>query len=113
MSGGMFAHGFVGLLSTGLYIVVALAFVSLGLTHVRRVHAMSGFALAGAGALLGLDAVVGQIASFAIGLGGMSVYVVVQIVTLLMRIAAAVLTIAAIFMLAGALKQGSRPGPGY
>jgi hypothetical protein len=107
MSGGV--YGLLGLLSTGLYLLIALALVVVGLTHVRRVQAMAGFCLAGAGAVVGFGAVARQVSSFAFSLGGSSVFVVVQVLTLLTSLLSGVLAAAAIFLLAGALKQGSRP----
>lgn len=107
MMGGMGAlNQVVSLLSTGIYVLLGVALVVVGLVQVRRAHALAGLALAGAGASLAFVSLAYQVVFLLANFTGTSLFVVMQVVSLLAAIAEGALAVVSIFLLSSSLKEG-------
>jgi hypothetical protein len=104
--------GLLGIASMGVLAVLGVGLIVVGLGTVKRVHALAGFALAGAGGLMAFAAVVRQIMSFALSFTGIgTLYTLSTLFTTGMHILAAVLLPVSIFLLTNAVKQGGGQVP--
>jgi len=98
--------------TSGLGMLLSVGLAVIGLVYVRRVNAIAGLCLVGAGALGALGSIirrlVGLVFSF---LGGTPLYTLSQILTTGLSIVAGLLIPVAIFLLANTIKQQPRVGP--
>lgn len=109
----MLVFQLVDFAAMGLLTLLSLGILLVGLVYVRRVNVMAGLCMAGAGGLGALGAVIRRIMSLAINIGGGGYMLLTlsQIFTTLLAIVASALLPVAIFLLANAVKQGTRQGP--
>jgi hypothetical protein len=106
------AFSLLGLASSGLATLLSIGLAVVGLAYVRRVNTMAGLCMAGAGLLGAMGSVIRRIVSFAMSfIGGMTLLTISQIFTTLLSLLASALIPLAIFLLANAVKQGTRQAP--
>ena len=104
-----FLFGLLSTFSSGIATLFGVGLVVVGLVYVRRVSAIAGFCMAGAGALGAFQAVIRRIVGFLFSFGGgTTIYTASQIFTTLISIVAGLLVPVSIFLLANAIKQAPR-----
>ena len=105
-----FLFGILGLASSGIALLLSVGLAVVGLIYVRRADPMAGLCLAGAGALGAFASTIRRIVSLVANfVGGTAIFTVSQLFTTLITCLAGVLIPLAIFLLANAIKKGSRP----
>lgn len=102
----------LGFATSGLGLLLSVGLLVVGLVYVRRVSAIAGLCLVGAGALGAFGSLIRRLVGIAFSfIGGTSLYTVSQILTTGLSIVAGLLIPVAIFLLANTIKQQSRPVP--
>lgn len=108
----MFFFQIMSLASSGITLLLSVGLAVVGLVYVRRVNLMAGLCFAGAGALGAFASIIRRIVSLAASFfGSTAIFTASQILTTLVTALAGVLLPLGIFLLANAIKQGSRTSP--
>lgn len=97
--------------TSGLATLLSVGLAVVGLTYVRRVNAMAGLCLAGAGLLGAFGALIRRLVALAFSFtGGTAIFTISQILTTLLSLLGGLLVPVAIFLLANTIKQNTRLG---